>query len=116
MTDDIPAPGFAHPAYGAEDLSVIRLWLAGWTEPHLVLPAMGSAAYGCECALAHDIVGTPRTRVFTMVTVALPALWTARRFQYRIAVDDLGRAVASEIVLPCDEPADVTYGGAYGAW
>ena len=105
-----PKPGDAHPAYSPEDVATIRYWLDELPEPHLVLPASGTAAYVCSCETAYETVGQPRTRVLASMEAVTSAPWAGRRFMYRyaVAVDDLGRMVVSEYVERWFEPLDAT--------
>lgn len=105
----VPYPGAAHPAYGPADLITIRHWLDWLDAAHLVFryPA-GAFTAGCE--LAHPERGRPRTRVFSRIEVSTPAPWSGRRFMYRfnVALDDLGRSVASARVTRWYEPYGAT--------
>lgn len=104
-----PEPGSAHPAYSPEDVATVRYWLEELPEPHLVMPAVGSAAYVCSCDTANEIMGTPRTRVFAAAEAYAEAPWAERRFRYRwlVGIDDLGRMIATD-PEPWYEPEWVT--------
>jgi hypothetical protein len=103
MTTRYPPPplGGYHPAY-AEDLTWIRAWLDGHIDLHLIVPDGPEYAISCDCERASAALDAARPRERVWARLAATGQDEDGPYAYEVAIDDLGRMVASERRLPLD--------------
>lgn len=111
-----PMVGTAHPGYPPQDVAMIRAWLDSGHDPHMVLPPSDRLAVVVGCDVADHLPDQPRTRLLSRLVALTPAPWARLRFSYayHVAMDDLGRCVASERVYREYEPEPMPVLGRQG--